>query len=136
MNDNKELKEIIREIKFRTGLTQAQIAEKLGNNSTYLSDVINGRVPFSDIFKTKIYKVFSDYIPNKEIDKKEVNKLLSESIILSKEIVETLIVRLSETLNAQQETINSQQETINTLIGEIKKGGVRQDDNVSCADAG
>lgn len=57
-------------MKFRTGLTQAQIAEKLGNNSTYLSDVINGRVPFSDIVKTKIYKVFSECNPKKEIEKK------------------------------------------------------------------
>lgn len=127
----------------------AQLAVECDKSKQYFSDLRKERQKVSLSFIDKLcelYPVNKEYImfgksemltiPNKETDKKEVNKLLSESIILSKEIVETLIVRLSETLNAQQETINSQQETINTLIGEIKKGGVRQDDNVSCADAG
>lgn len=127
----------------------AQLAVECDKSKQYFSDLRKERQKVSLSFIDKLcelYPVNKEYImfgksemltiPNKETDKKEVNTLLSESITLSKEIVETLIVRLSETLNAQQETINSQQETINTLIGEIKKGGVRQDDNVSCADAG
>lgn len=66
MPENKTLKNAIREIKFKTGLTQKQIAGRLGIQPTYLSDAINGRVPYSDNLKEKIYEIYSDCFASKE----------------------------------------------------------------------
>jgi len=55
---NGELKRIIADIKIETGLKQAEIADKLGVKSTYLSDMINGRVPFSENIKALISEKF------------------------------------------------------------------------------
>jgi len=59
---NQDLKNAIREIKFRRGLTQAQIAAELGIKAPYLSDVVNGRVPYSDNLRGKVYELYSDCI--------------------------------------------------------------------------
>lgn len=56
---NKTLKDAIDSIKFTGKLKQSDIADKLGVKSTYLSDMINGRVPLSDNIKDKIYELFS-----------------------------------------------------------------------------
>lgn len=56
---NQDFKNIISEIKFKDKLTQAQIAESLDVKSTYLSDMINGRVPVSDSILNKIYELYS-----------------------------------------------------------------------------
>lgn len=64
---NKELKDLIRLIKYRSGLNQSVIAENLGVTNSYLSDAINGRVPFSDSLRNKIYEKYSDYITNPHI---------------------------------------------------------------------
>lgn len=58
MSINQELKKIISEIKYNFEINQAEIADKLEVTPTYLSDMINGRVPFSDSIKIKIYEVF------------------------------------------------------------------------------
>lgn len=58
MSVNKTLKDAVREIKFRSGLTQAEIADRLGVRSTYLSDMINGRVPLTESVAGKIYELF------------------------------------------------------------------------------
>lgn len=60
---NKELKELIRQIKFHYAIKQGEIAEQLGVTETYLSDAINGRAPFSDSLRSKIYEVFTDAKP-------------------------------------------------------------------------
>ena len=60
---NKELKELIRQIKFHYSIKQGEIAEQLGVTETYLSDAINGRAPFSDSLRSKIYEVFTDAKP-------------------------------------------------------------------------
>lgn len=57
---NQEVKNIVSEIKYRCDLTQSEIAKELGIKNTYLSDVVNGRVPFSDNLKNNIYEVFSE----------------------------------------------------------------------------
>lgn len=60
---NKELKELIRQIKFHYAINQGEIAEQLGVTETYLSDAINGRASFSDSLRSKIYEVFTDAKP-------------------------------------------------------------------------
>ena len=59
-----ELKKIISDIKYRKGLNQAEIAKELGVKPTYLSDMINERVPFNETFRQKLYEVYSDLITN------------------------------------------------------------------------
>lgn len=56
---NEQLKNAVESIKFSFKIKQSEIAERLGVKSTYLSDMINGRVPFSDSMKEKLYEVFS-----------------------------------------------------------------------------
>lgn len=56
---NQELKSVIKAIKFKEGLTQDVIAEKIGVKPTYLSDAINGRVSYSDSLKERLYEHFS-----------------------------------------------------------------------------
>lgn len=55
---NEVFKNAVKEIKFRSGLNQAQIAAYLGVRSTYLSDMINGRVPLTENISGKIYQLF------------------------------------------------------------------------------
>lgn len=51
---NQEFKDLISRIKYEYGLTQKEIAEKIGVNSTYISEVISGKHPFSDSLREKI----------------------------------------------------------------------------------
>jgi len=60
MLENEELKNIVRKIKYRYNLTQKEIAEQIGVNSQYLSNVLNGRYPYTDELKKKIYQQFKD----------------------------------------------------------------------------
>ncbi len=60
---NQQLKRIVESIKYSHRLKQADIAEQLGVKTTYLSDMINGRVPFSDKFKERLFEVYPDCVP-------------------------------------------------------------------------
>ena len=55
---NQEFKDLINRIKFEYGLTQKEIAEKLGVNGSYISEVISGKYPFSDSLKENIRSNF------------------------------------------------------------------------------
>ena len=44
---NEPLKRVIEDIKLKNGITQAEIAKIIYIKSTYLSDMINGLVPFT-----------------------------------------------------------------------------------------
>ena len=59
MAKNQELVEIIKTIKFKSNLTQAQIASKIGISKQYLSDTINERYPFSKELRLKLYEQFT-----------------------------------------------------------------------------
>lgn len=58
MAKNEQLKIAIEKIKINTGLKQAEIANKLDIKSTYLSDMINGRVPLTESVCQKISELF------------------------------------------------------------------------------
>lgn len=60
MPKNEELRKILMEIKYRHGLTQSEISDKIGVNFKYLSNVLNGRYPFSEELKEKLYRQFTD----------------------------------------------------------------------------
>lgn len=53
------LKTVIKAIKFNFEINQSEIANQIGVTSTYLSDVINERVPLSELFTDKLQKAFS-----------------------------------------------------------------------------
>ncbi len=63
MPKNETLKFCIEKIKLDTGLRQAEIADKIDVKSTYLSDMINGRVPLTESVCQKISEVFHISIP-------------------------------------------------------------------------
>lgn len=45
---NQQAKDLIDLLKYRLGVTQEKLSEKLGRNPQYLSGVLNGKMPFSD----------------------------------------------------------------------------------------
>lgn len=55
---NQEFKNVLSEIKYKYHITQADIAEKIGANRSYLSEVVNGRAQYSDALKEKIKAAF------------------------------------------------------------------------------
>ncbi len=55
---NQEFKNTVSEIKYQYKLKQSDIADKLGIKSTYLSDMINGRVPLSENISDKIKTIW------------------------------------------------------------------------------
>lgn len=55
---NQEFKNLIDRIKYEFSINQSQIAERLGIKQTYLSDMINGRVPYNESMRNKINDVF------------------------------------------------------------------------------
>ena len=62
MADNQQLKEIINRIKYLRGLKQGEIAKHLDTSPTYLSDMIHGRVPFTQEFYSNLKEVFPECI--------------------------------------------------------------------------
>lgn len=55
---NQEFKNLINRIKYEYSLNQSQIADRLGIKKTYLSDMINGRVPYNETMSKKISDIF------------------------------------------------------------------------------
>lgn len=58
MAKNQILTNVIRAIKFHFGINQAEIAKRTGIKLTYLSDLIGGRNPLSEIYSDKLSIVF------------------------------------------------------------------------------
>lgn len=53
-----KFKAIIQQIKATEDITQAELAEKLGLHKSYLSDMINERVPVTETVQASIYELF------------------------------------------------------------------------------
>ena len=75
MPKNEELRKILMEIKYRYGLNQSEVSDKIGVNFKYLSNVLNGRYPFSEELKEKIYRQFTDAIVTRMDHPKSAEKL-------------------------------------------------------------
>lgn len=124
---NQILKNVVSAIKFKYQLRQVEVAEKIGVKNTYLSDLINGRSPLSELFSEKIIAAFSvsrEYLNTGqgevfEEDKKE-EQSPPDMITMSREVFE-LIKKQSDTILSQQRTIEMMQE-------ERKKMLVRAED--------
>ena len=75
MAKNQELSAIIREIKFKKGLTQSEIARQIGVSPQYLSDVLNERFPFNTDLRSKVYVLLN---PEEDLSPSEIEKTPSE----------------------------------------------------------
>lgn len=132
---NQRLKNVVAAIKYKYGLKQAEIAERMGVKNTYLSDVINGRSPLSELFSDKLITAFSIskvYLSSGEGEVFEEEKKMpsvSDTISMPREVFEQ-ITRLTETVFSQQKTIEGQQKLIEEVLQELKKMRVQTGDNV------
>lgn len=59
MAKNQILSGLIKEIKFRSNITQTEIAAQIGVSKQYLSDTLNGRYPFNEELKQKLYEHYT-----------------------------------------------------------------------------
>lgn len=81
---NEEFKRLIDKIKYEFSINQAQISERLGVKSTYLSDMINGRVPYNESMQKKIHEVFHiGYEDSSSIQEGVSNMRITSEIISS-----------------------------------------------------
>lgn len=58
MAKNQELVDLLRRVKFEDTLTQNEIAKRMGISKSYLSDTVNGRYPFSNELRSRLYEAF------------------------------------------------------------------------------
>lgn len=125
---NQVLKRSISEVKFKFNLTQSEIAEKLGVKSTYLSDMINGRVPFTENISYKISELF--HIGTEDVSQKKETNFVAENEAAYEAkkmdpchiIIDTLTrsnAMLIETNAKQQEEIHR---LVNMIEGKKKNG--------------
>ena len=70
---NQDLRIAIDKIRVEQNLTQIEIAERLGRNSSYLSGVINGHISFSAKLRDAIYKEFHIFIEIEDEEAEEEN---------------------------------------------------------------
>ena len=137
---NQRLKNVVAAIKYKHGLKQSEIADKMGIKNTYLSDVINGRSPLSELFSDKLTTAFSVskvYLSNGEgevFEEEEKKPSTSEIISMPRDVFEQ-ITRLTETVLSQQKTIEGQQKLLEEILQEQKKMLAHTEGNVSCAAA-
>lgn len=82
---NEELTKIIEEIRYREKINQTKIAERLGINLHYLSDMKNGRFPLTDEIREKLYAQFP-YLRNDSETTAEQPS--GSNAVLSKEITD------------------------------------------------
>ena len=80
---NEEFKRLIDKIKYEFSINQAQISERLGLKSTYLSDMINGRVPYNESMQKKIHEVFHIGYEDSSSIQEGVNNMRITSEIIS-----------------------------------------------------
>lgn len=121
MAKNQILTEVVKAIKFHFNLNQAEIAEKTGIKVTYLSDLIGGRNPLSEIYSDKLASVFGvskEYLKTGTGDvfdkPEESNETQNDSVTMSREVFDQ-ITRLTETVLSQQRTIEK--------LSDFQKGG-------------
>lgn len=132
---NQRLKNVVAAIKYKHGLKQAEIADRMGIKNTYLSDVINGRSPLSELFSDKLITAFSIskiYLLSGEgevFEEEEKAPSTSEIISMPREVFEQ-ITRLTETVLSQQKTIEGQQKLLEEFLQEQKKMRVQTGGNV------
>lgn len=116
MATNKDLKRIVMELKTKLGITQSQLAVRLGVNSSYLSSVVNGRFPMSENLMTKIKML------NENSDLKfsaQSNETNAAEVALTPQESSAIISKLMGMIDNLQMQVNEDRKLLNTLVDKI-----------------
>lgn len=111
---NQEVRQLITRLELELGIfTQKEIAVELGIKNTYLSDVINGRVPFSRQLRKKINNLLETAYAKKPVDTLEIPCLTDTGTPVYD--IDTASSRLDKDLCGQP------------VIGHVKLPGINAD---------
>lgn len=131
---NKDFKRCINKVKFEFSITQKEIANRIGVHNTYLSDMINGRVPLTDHVLNKIHELFhigvgAESVKNMNSVNSNITEILSEPTSEYKQLIKindlerdelrTIIKRQNELLDQKDlliEQLRSDAEALNNLL--------------------
>ena len=117
MATNSDLKHIIVELKTKLSLTQAQLAERLGVNASYLSSVVNGRFPLTDNLMTKI-KLLEENNDMRVMAQK-ADATLKDVKLSMKDDSTAIIAKLMGMIDNLQTQVNEDRKLLNILVDKI-----------------
>lgn len=126
MAKNQILADLIKTIKYKSNLNQSEIAAAIGVSKQYLSDTINGRFPFTDDLKQKLYGQFTYLQDGNSNSNQSVGNITSSSVSnvnvmekdkYSSKDYETLL----KVVESYQASTAKFQEQIDRLISIIEK---------------
>lgn len=132
MAKNQELKNLINKVKCNKDLTQAEISTLIGVGKTYLSDMVNGRVPFTENIKEKLKSLLeqnSTIIGNENIignikSTIDARKYYSDSPdVLKQQIdeIERLLKEKEERIKEKDAQIKEKDAQIKDLLAILKQ---------------
>ena len=107
---NQEFKNLISRIKYEYSLNQSQIADSLGVKKTYLSDMINGRVPYNETMSKKISEIFP--VVNNEQSSYNKTIKITESDIIESSFSLTLVYDIDATCGMDNREIDFAEDRI------------------------
>lgn len=107
---NQEFKNLISRIKYEYSLNQSQIADSLGVKKTYLSDMINGRVPYNETMSKKISEIFP--VVNNEQSSYNKTIKITESDINESSFSGTLVYDIDATCRMDNREIEFAEDRI------------------------
>jgi transcriptional regulator with XRE-family HTH domain len=117
MTTNNDLKHIIVELKTKLNLTQAQLAERLGVNASYLSSVVNGRFPLTENLMTKI-KLLEENNDMRIMAQKADDTLKNAKLSMNDDST-AIIAKLMGMIDNLQTQVNEDRKLLNILVDRI-----------------
>ncbi|MBP5420170.1 MAG: helix-turn-helix transcriptional regulator [Bacteroidales bacterium] len=117
MTANKDLKHSVVELKTRLGITQSQLADRLGVNASYLSSVINGRFPLTDNLTTRL-KLLEENCYKSPSKSRGAGANANEAV-LSVQDTSALLTKLMGMIDNLQTQVNEDRKLLNILVDKI-----------------
>ena len=123
MAKNQELKNLLNKIKYEKDLTQAEVAQLVGVGKTYMSDMLNGRVPYSDNMKEKLEKLLEH---NTVIGNENIVGNISSSIDARKyysdspDVLKQQISQLEQTIQDKEDQVRTLTDQVRTLTDQVR----------------
>ncbi|MBE6340917.1 MAG: helix-turn-helix transcriptional regulator [Bacteroidales bacterium] len=117
MTANKDLKHSVVELKTRLGITQSQLADRLGVNASYLSSVINGRFPLTDNLTTRLKLLEENCY--KSPSKSRGAGANANDAVLSVQDTSALLTKLMGMIDNLQTQVNEDRKLLNILVDKI-----------------
>lgn len=127
MAKNQELKNLLNQIKYEKDLTQAEIAQLVGIGKTYMSDMLNGRVPFTAKMMEKLEKLleYNTVIVNENIDNSNIGNIDDSKI--STDVLKSEITRLNVIITEKENQVSTLINQVTNLTNSLSK----KDDQIS-----